>query len=160
MERVVFACRLPDDRRKSILGQRGGEHLYSPPVNACMQENSTMRLCTIGLVATLALLVAPLAAQAPQRAKVPKVGWLSDGLRGSTTSSLHEAFLHALRDLGYVEGQNLVMERRDAEGNLARLPGLAAQRVGLKVDVIVTLGVPGTRAAMQATTTIPIVMAE
>jgi len=125
-----------------------------------MQENSTMRLCTIGLVATLALLVAPLAAQAQQRAKVPKVGWLSDGLRGSTTSSLHEAFLHALRDLGYVEGQNLVMERRDAEGNLARLPDLAAQLVGLKVDVIVTLGVPGTRAAMQATTTIPIVMAE
>src|SRR5262249_42189768 len=127
-----------------------------------MLEDSPMRLRTIGLMLTLALvlLTAPLAAQAPQRAQVPKVGWLSDGLRGSTTSSLHEAFLHALRDLGYVEGQNLVMERRDAEGNLARLPDLAAQLVGLKVDVIVTLGVPGTRAAMQATTTIPIVMAE
>ena len=65
------------------------------------------------------------------------------------------------RELGYVEGQNLVMVRRDAEGQLDRLPALAAELVQLPVDVMVTTGgVPATRAAMQATTTIPIVMTE
>jgi putative ABC transport system substrate-binding protein len=73
-------------------------------------------------------------------------------------SSLHEAFLHGLRDLGYVEGQTIAIERRDAEGQFERLPELAAELVRRKVDVLVTGGVPGTRAAMQATTTIPIVM--
>jgi putative ABC transport system substrate-binding protein len=70
-------------------------------------------------------------------------------------------FLQGLRELNYVEGQNLVMIRRDAEGQLDRLPTLAAELVQLPVDVIVTTGgVPATRAAMQATTTIPIVMTE
>jgi putative ABC transport system substrate-binding protein len=109
---------------------------------------------------TLSLLVAPLAAEAQQPAKVPRVGWLSDGMRAGATSYLHEAFLAGLRDLGYVEGQNLVMERRNAEGQLDRLPELAAQLVERKMDVIVTWGVPGTSAAQRATSTIPIVMAE
>ena len=78
---------------------------------------------------TLSLLVAPLAAEAQPPIKVARVGWLSDGIRAGATSHLHEAFLHGLRDLGYVEGQNLVMERRDAEGQLDRLPALAAQLV-------------------------------
>jgi ABC-type uncharacterized transport system substrate-binding protein len=101
-----------------------------------------------------------LAAEAQPLAKVARVGWLSDGIRVGAGSHLHEAFLHGLRDLGYVEGQNLVVERRDAEGQLDRLPELAAQLVARKVEVIVTWGVPGTRAAQQATSTIPIVMAE
>src|SRR5712691_9252215 len=109
---------------------------------------------------TLSMLVAPLAAEAQPPIKVARVGWLSDGIRAGATSHLHEAFLHVLRDLGYVEGQNLVMERRDAEGQLDRLPALAAQLVERKVDVIVTWSVPGTRAAQRATSTIPIVMAE
>ena len=109
---------------------------------------------------TLSLLAAPLAADAQQPAQVPRVGWLSDGMRAGARSHLHEAFLHGLRDLGYVEGQNLIIERRDAEGKLERLPDLAAQLVGLKVDVIVTWGVPGTSAAKRSTNSIPIVMAE
>src|SRR5215475_1996025 len=116
----------------------------------------------IGCIVTLilSLLAVPLAAEAQQPAKVPRVGWLSDGMRAGATAHLHEAFLAGLRDLGYVEGQNLVMERRDAEGQLDRLPALAAQLVARQVEVIVTWGVPGTRAAQQATCTIPIVMAE
>src|SRR5207249_3393058 len=78
---------------------------------------------------------------------------------GGSGPSLEEAFLHGLRDLGYVEGQTIAIERRDAERQFERLPELAAELVRRKVDVIVTMGVPGTRAAMQATTTIPIVIA-
>ena len=65
-----------------------------------------------------------------------------------------------MRDFGYVEGKNIVIEFRWAEGKYDRLPELAAELVGLKVDVIVTSGTPGTRAAKRATATIPIVMAE
>ena len=116
----------------------------------------------IGCIVTLilSLLTVPPAADAQQPAKIPRVGWLSDGIGAGARSHLHEAFLHGLRDLGYVEGENLIMERRDAEGQLERLPELAAQLVGLKVDVIVTWSVPGTRAAQRATSTIPIVMAQ
>ena len=109
---------------------------------------------------TLSMLVASLAAEAQPPTKVARVGWLSDGIRAGTKSHLYEAFLHGLRDLGYVEGQNLVMERRDAEGQLDQLPELAAQLVARQVEIIVTWGVPGTRAAQRATSTIPIVMAE
>ena len=110
-----------------------------------------MQRRAIALLVTLALglLWAPLAGEAQQPAKIPRVGWLSDGMQAGAGSHLHEAFLHGLRDLGYVEGQNLVMERRDAEGQLERLPELAAQLVGLKVEVIVTWGVPGTSAAQR-----------
>ena len=117
----------------------------------------------IGCIVTLilSLLMVPPAADAQQPAKVPRVGWLSDGIRAGARSHLYEAFLHGLRDLGYVEGENLIMERRDAEGQLERLPDLAAQLVGLKVDIIVTTGgAPATSAAKRATSTIPIVMAD
>jgi putative ABC transport system substrate-binding protein len=80
----------------------------------------TMSCRAIGCLVTLtlSLLVAPLAAEAQLPTKAARVGWLSDGIRAGATSHLHEAFLHGLRDLGYVEGQNLIMERRDAEGRL------------------------------------------
>jgi putative tryptophan/tyrosine transport system substrate-binding protein len=113
---------------------------------------------TVGCLVTLALLLASLAADAQQTAKVPTLGLLLDGGGGSSWSSLEEAFLHGLHDLGYVEGQTIAIERRDAERQFERLPELAAELVRRKVDVLVTGGVPGTRAAMQATTTIPIVM--
>src|SRR5207244_4176587 len=99
-----------------------------------------------------------LAADAQQPAKVPRIGWLSDGVMGGTGAHLHEAFLQGLRDLGYVEGRNLVIERRDAAGTLERLPDLVAELVGLKVDVIVTGAVPATSAAKRITNSIPIVM--
>ena len=77
----------------------------------------------------------PVAAEAQQAAKVARIGYLAANLAASP--HLHEAFLQGLRDLGYVEGRNVVIEYRDAEGKLERLPALAAELVALKVDVIV-----------------------
>jgi putative ABC transport system substrate-binding protein len=104
------------------------------------------------------LLAAPLAAEAQQAATVVRIGFLSTNLAASPHRP--EAFRQGLRDLGYVEGRNLVIEYRDAEGKVDRLPALAAELVALKVDVIVTDG--GTIAALaakQATRTLPIVFA-
>jgi putative ABC transport system substrate-binding protein len=113
------------------------------------------------IMLTLSILVAPLTTTAQQAARSPKVGWLDEGRRPDK-AALYAVFLQGLHELGYVEGQHLVIVRRDVEGQLDRLPALAAELVRLQVDVIVTAGgsVPATRAAMQATTTIPIVMAE
>src|SRR5258705_6822351 len=105
------------------------------------------------------LLAAPHAAEAQQAAKVPRIGYLAINLAASP--HLPEAFRQGLRDLGYVEGRNVVIEYRDAEGKgVERFPALAAELVVLKVDVIFVGG--STRAvlaAMQATKTIPIVFA-
>ena len=104
-------------------------------------------------------LAAPLVSFAQQQpAKVPRIGFLG-ALSASDFASRVEALRAGLRDLGYVEGKNIVIEYRWAEGKYERLPDLAAELVRLKVDVLVTHAVPGTRAAKQATTTIPIVMA-
>jgi putative ABC transport system substrate-binding protein len=101
---------------------------------------------------------APLAAEAQQAAKVARIGFLRSNL--AANPHLQEAFLQGLRDLGYVEGRNVVIEYRDAEGKLERLPALAAELVALKVDVIVTGGgTPTALAAKQATRTLPIVFA-
>jgi putative ABC transport system substrate-binding protein len=94
---------------------------------------------------------------AQQPGKVWRVGFLSP-TSASLSSSNTNAFLKGMRELGYVEGKNLVIEWRFADGKLERLPGLAAELVQLKVDVIVTLGSPAISAAQKATTTIPIVM--
>jgi putative ABC transport system substrate-binding protein len=108
---------------------------------------------------TGALLAAPLAAEAQQTAKIARIGYLGYLGTNNRASSPHlqEAFLQGLRDLGYVEGRNLVIEYRRAEGKLERLPALAAQLVALHVDVIVALRTPEARAAKQATRTLPIV---
>jgi ABC-type uncharacterized transport system substrate-binding protein len=107
---------------------------------------------------TVGLLAAPLAAEAQPAGKVPRIGFLSPA---SSTSAPHilEAFRQGLRDFGYVEGQNIVVEYRWAEGGAERLPVLAAELVSLKVDVIVASGTPAPLAAKNATKTIPIVMA-
>ena len=110
------------------------------------------------VLALLALGAAPLAAEAQQAAKVARIGYLSPNLASSP--HLRDAFLQGLRDLGYGEGRNIVIEYRDAEGKRERLPALAAELVALKVDVILAEGgTLGPRVAMQATTTIPIVFA-
>jgi putative ABC transport system substrate-binding protein len=105
------------------------------------------------------LLAAPLAGEAQQAAKNARIGYLSPNL--ATSPHLREAFRQGLRDLGYVEGRNLVIEYRDAEGKVERLPALAAELVALKVDVIVTEGANTSvpLAAKQATRTLPIVFA-
>ncbi len=110
------------------------------------------------LVATMVLAVAVIA-EAQQPAKVPRIGFL-----GSTSFSVNparrEAFREGLRELGYMDGKTIVIEWRFAEGNANRLPSLAAELVRLNVDVIVTGGSAVTRAAKEATITIPIVMAQ
>ena len=107
--------------------------------------------CIITL--TLSLLVAPRGADAQQGEKVWRIGVLE-----YTARSLPEAFRQGLRDLGYVEGKDIVIEFRSAEGTVDRLGALATELTQLPVDVLVAIGAVATRAAHQATHTIPIVM--
>jgi putative ABC transport system substrate-binding protein len=100
----------------------------------------------------------PLAARAQQPARILRIGYLGYS-SPALEQSLVEAFQQGMRELGYVDGQNVAIEYRSAEGKLDRLPQLAAELVGLNVDVIVTLATPGALAAKKATTTIPIVVA-
>jgi ABC-type uncharacterized transport system substrate-binding protein len=102
------------------------------------------------------LLAAPRAADAQQAGKVYRIGYLSGG--SSTLTHLIDAFRQGLRELGWVEGQNIVIDYRFAEGRLDRLPDLAAEIVRLKVDVIVAAPSPPAAAAKNTTGTIPIVM--
>ena len=98
-------------------------------------------------------------AEAQQAKKVSRIGYMTAGFLSSTsTKEVIEAFRQGLRELGYVEGQNIVIEYRSAGGVADRFPNLAAELVQLKVDVIVVTGTPATQAAKNATKTIPIVM--
>ena len=108
-------------------------------------------------VIAFVLLVAGAVAPAQQPAKIPRIGYLT-GVPLSANSARVEAIHQGLRELGYVEGKNIVIEYRSAEGKLDRLPALAAELVRLKVDIIVSAGLGPTRALKDATTTIPIVM--
>jgi putative ABC transport system substrate-binding protein len=114
----------------------------------------------MALIVTLALglLVPPLTAEAQQALRVYRIGWLSAGPPPPMPTVQMQAFQQGLRDLGYVEGQNLVMEYRYAAGSAERLRDLAAELVRLPVDVIVAAAASGTRGAQHATRTIPIVM--
>jgi putative tryptophan/tyrosine transport system substrate-binding protein len=103
----------------------------------------------------LGLLTASFAAQA-QPARVPHIGILSSG--NPRSASIFQAFDQKLLELGYVDGQNVIIEFRDAEGQADRLPGLALELVRLNVNVIVSASPPGTHAATRATSKIPIVM--
>ena len=105
-----------------------------------------------------AVLAATLAAEAQHSGKVARIGVLEMGQSPSGRSSTREAFLEQLRELGYVEGLNLVIESRYAEARAERLPDLVAELIRLKVDVIVAGGTPAPLAAKHATSKIPIVM--
>jgi len=109
---------------------------------------------TVGLITTLVfgVLAAPVAAEA-QAGKVTRVGFLRWGSGGGEV----EAFRQGLRELGYVEGKNIAIEDRNAEGRTERLPNLVAELIRIPVDVIVAFTTPATRAVQQATSTIPIV---
>src|SRR5215470_19703575 len=107
-------------------------------------------LCTI----VLALCIP---AQAQQPKKVPRIGYLT-GASPSFEADRLEGFRQGLRDLSYIEGKNILVEYRYAEGNLDRIPGLVAELVQLKVDVLVSGNFQAIRTAKQATKTIPIVM--
>ncbi len=121
-----------------------------------VQKKTMKKKILFSAVATLLLASVHLAG-AQQPTKVPRIGFL-----GATSPSANpariEAFRQGLRELGYVEGKNIVIEWRHHEGKLDRLPALAAELVRLKVDIIITVGAPAARAAKEATVTIPIVM--
>ena len=106
---------------------------------------------------TTVLLITVSIAESQQPTKIPRVGYLAT-ISLSIIPARIEAFRQGLRELGYVEGKSIVIEWRSAEGKPARVPGLATELVRLKVDIIVTAGSPATRAAKEATNTIPIVM--
>jgi putative tryptophan/tyrosine transport system substrate-binding protein len=106
----------------------------------------------------LAVFLTAVLADAQQRKKVPGIGYLR--VAASSNPARSEAFRQGLLQLGYVERKNIVFEYRSAEQKLDRLPALAVELAGLKVDVIITSGPRVTRAAREATTTIPIVMAQ
>jgi ABC-type uncharacterized transport system substrate-binding protein len=114
-----------------------------------------------GLICLLVFVLLAIAfiAQAQQPAKVPRIGYLS-GTALTLLSSRNEAFRQGLRELGYVEGKNIAIEWRGADGNFDRLPALADELVRLKVDMIVSPGPVVTRVVKEATSTIPIVMAQ
>jgi putative ABC transport system substrate-binding protein len=120
-----------------------------------IQNRKLVGIVAIGV--TFAMCVA--VAQAQHPTKIPRIGYLN-AVSPSAVSDRIEALRRGLRELGYVEGKNIVIESRYAEGKLDRLPALAAELVRLKVDVIVTSGPLPTRVTKEATTTIPVVMAQ
>jgi putative ABC transport system substrate-binding protein len=106
-------------------------------------------------------LAAPFGSFAQQQGKVWRIGFLGGRSRSTTSKPdiFYDAFVQGLRELGYVEGQNLVVEWRFADGNYERLPSLASELVNLKVDVLVAHATPPGQALQRATNTIPIVVA-
>ena len=114
---------------------------------------------SVGGIVTLifSILGTPLTADAQQAQPIPRLGFLASA-SADVTKSLLAAFQQGLRELGYMEGKNILIESRYAAGDFARLPDLAGELVRLHVDVILTEGAPAAHAAQQRTTTIPIVI--
>ena len=119
-------------------------------------KSKKARLLSGALCAALFALSVP--AQAQQPVNIPRIAYLGATSLAANAARV-EAFQQGLRELGYVEGKNIVIELRSAEGEQGRLPALVAELVRLKIDIIVSAGPSVTRAAKAATTTIPIVMA-
>src|SRR6266487_3570430 len=117
-----------------------------------------MKTTMLLIILVLGILVAPLAAEAQPPTHVYRIGLLLGPARPQGTVLPVEAFREGMRALGYVEGQNLVLEERWAEGQYERFPDLAAELVRLQVDVLLVGTTPAALAAKHATTTIPIVM--
>jgi len=115
----------------------------------------TLRTLRLPLSLVFGFAWLPLAADAQQAAKLPRLGWLANN---SPTFPPYESFWEGLRELGYVEGKNIAIEVRWAQGNLGRLPALARELVGLNVDLLFVTGDQGLKAAQEATASIPIVV--
>ena len=142
--RIRFGVSVSDNRKSKTC----------PELGRRIQNRKWAGLLTIALTLAMCGVVA----EAQQPKKVPRIGYLSGG-DAARESSRAEAIRLALRERGYIEGQNIATEYRYAEGKLDRAPELAAELVRLKVDIIVAAGGDGdVRAAKNATKTIPIVM--
>jgi putative ABC transport system substrate-binding protein len=131
-------------------GVRINSHCGINLKSALRNLQSAIVMCTV-------LLALCVSAQAQHAQEIPRIGYLQV-TASSAVAARTEAFRQGLRELGYVEGKNIVVEWRFAEGKADRLPSLAAELVRLKVDVIVTSGPTVTRSAKEATVTVPIVM--
>src|SRR6058998_2429434 len=116
-----------------------------------------MRLMGLAIILTASLNLAQLAAQGQQTGKVPRIGFLGNST-AALEANLVGPFREGLRDLGYVEGRNVLIEYRWAEGKYDRFPVLIVELLALKVAVIVTAGTPATLAVKKATTSVPLVM--
>jgi hypothetical protein len=116
-----------------------------------LEQNGYMKREWFAGALASVLLIFPLASNAQQEVKVWRIGWL--GLDSSMQATRIVAFENGLRDLGYVEGKNISIERRWAEGRFDRLPSLASELVAARVDVIVTASPPGVRAARRGART-------
>jgi putative ABC transport system substrate-binding protein len=146
---------------------KGSQMRLLDPLSDNLKSKACPELCRriqnrklAGILATLVLFVGCVGmAQAQQPTKVPRIGFLF-GSSPSAQLARVEAFRQGLREAGYIEGQNIIIEYRYSEGKLDSLPALAAELVRLKVDVIVTGGPVSTRPAKEATSTIPIVFAQ
>jgi len=123
------------------------------------QHSALIAQRSVVCVALCALLFALCSVGEAQSAKIPHIGFLLD-VPASTLAARIEAFQQGLRELGYVEGKNIVIEWREANGNFDRARELADELVHLKVDVLVSPGPSVTRVLREATSTIPIVMAQ
>ncbi len=135
------------------------DYLFPCDIGALVTIQETiMRLRTIALISTLVLglLAAPLPAKAQQAGKVYRIGYLAP-VSASPFYPRTKAFREGLRELGYVEGQNIVIEYRAAEGKRNRFPELAAELVRLNLDVIFAYSTYAVRALKNATTTVPLV---
>jgi putative ABC transport system substrate-binding protein len=116
-----------------------------------------MRLIGLVVVLTVGLLDAPFAAEAQPAGKAHRIGFLGNST-AALEANLVTPFREGLRELGYVEGQNIAIEYRWAEGKYERFPGLIAELLAQRVEVIVTAGTPATQAVKKATTSVPLVM--
>jgi putative ABC transport system substrate-binding protein len=152
-------------QRPAVRSQRSEKKLHRRDAECAEGFRCALFTCVVKVLSDLRLLISGLSAlllalsfpvQAQPAKGVPSLGYLSGS---SAPGAREEAFRQGLRDRGYVEGKNIVIEWRFAEGKEDRLSTLAAELVGLKVDVIVTDGTRLTGAAKKATTAIPIVMA-
>src|SRR5262249_34869642 len=121
-----------------------------------LETRWAMKKAAAPSILAVILLAVAVIAEAQQPKKIPRIGYLG---AASPTRGRREAFREGLHDLGYVEGKNIFIDYRYAEGKPDRLAALAAELVRRKVDVIVTASPASTRSAKQATSTIPIVMA-
>src|SRR5713226_7626212 len=119
--------------------------------------NPKSKILSLVFALTVAILVSTHRADAQQSAKIPRIGYVSESGDANNPGPTVDAFRRGLRDFGYIEGKNILVEHRYAGGKLERVPGFVTELVQLKVDILVVVSTTAIRAAKQATNTISIV---